>query len=207
MLRRIVLHGRLATEYTDSIELDADDLTNVVFGLNSNFPGFYNDFVAGEWHILKGAVENNNDMKPEEVGMMFGETAKEIHIFPRIQGAGGDSFWGVILGVAIIAVAFWAAPAAGGLGATAFSIGGAGITFGNIAMFGLSMALSGIAGMLAPTPEVGDYTAAEGAADRPSFLFNGPVNVMAAGGPVPLVYGRHEVGSTVISAGVSAERL
>jgi predicted phage tail protein len=42
--------------------------------------------------------------------------------------------------------------------------------------------------------------AAQEAATKNSFLFNGAVNTVEQGGPVPLVYGRAMVGSTVISS-------
>lgn len=207
MLRRICLHGRLAEKYTNEIELDVDDLRGVVAGLNSNYPGFIDDFVEGEWHILRGNPENNNSMTNEEVTLTFGNIT-EIHIYPRLEGAGGDNgLWSVVLGVVIIAVAWWAAPVGAGLGGTLMSVGGATIAYGNVAMFGLSVALTGVAQMMAPTPQVGDMMAAERAEDRPSFMFNGPVNVMVAGGPVPLVYGEYEVGSTVVSAGVVTEKI
>ena len=41
--------------------------------------------------------------------------------------------------------------------------------------------------------------------DRPSFLFNGVTNNSQQGGPVPLVFGTHLVGSVVINAGLNAE--
>lgn len=209
-LRRIYLHGRLANDYTSEIELDADDLRSVVAGIESNFNGFFNDFVNGEWHIVRGDfLEDNSDfMDNEEAGMLFGNT-NEIHIIPKIEGAGG--IWKVVIGVGLIALAFWTAGASlgalGVMGGEAFAIGGLSISFGNIAMFGLSMALSGIAQMLAPTPGTGSSLSAERAADRPSFMFNGAVNVMVSGGPVPLVYGLYETGSTVISAGITVDQI
>lgn len=207
MLRNIHLHGRLAEQYTDVLELTADNLYSVIAGLESNFPGFREDFIEGEWHIIRGDAETGSDMSMEQVELSFSEKHKDIHIYPKLEGAGGkNGTWQVILGIVIIAVAWWAAPAGAGLGATAFEVAGYGVSYGQIAMFGLSMALSGAAAMMAPTPQLGDMLASERAQDRPSFMFNGATNVMVAGGPVPLVYGEFEVGSTVISAGVSTEK-
>ena len=39
----------------------------------------------------------------------------------------------------------------------------------------------------------------------PSYIFNGPVNTMAQGHPVPIGYGEMIVGSAVISAGISVD--
>jgi predicted phage tail protein len=81
-----------------------------------------------------------------------------------------------------------------------------GITYGTIAMTGASMVLGGVAGLLSPGPQVQkqptDMAAAE---DQPSFLFNGVTNNTQAGGPVPLVFGTHLVGSIVISAAIHTE--
>lgn len=205
MLRKIVLHGRLAEQYTDQIELDADDLRMVVSGINSNYNGFADDFVSGEWHVLRGDPDNKDSMSTEEVGMTISDRVKVLHIFPRIEGEGGDGTLQVILGIVIIAGAYMLGGPAG-FGATAGTFGGATITYGNIALFGLAMSLSGVAQMMAPMPELGDALAAERAQDKPSFMFNGATNVMVAGGPVPLVYGEFEVGSTVISAGINVEK-
>lgn len=209
MLRKIVLHGRLATDYTPEIEIDADDLRMVVAGLESNYNGFLNDFVEGEWHILRGDLDKDDCMTSDQITMLFGTDNTEIHIFPKIEGAGGkNGVWTAVLGIAIIAFAWWAAPAGAGLGGVAWGAEAAmGISYGQIAMFGVSMALSGVSAMMAPTPSVGDFMSAERAQDKPSFMFNGPVNVMVAGGPVPLVYGEYEVGSTVVSAGIVVEKL
>ena len=42
---------------------------------------------------------------------------------------------------------------------------------------------------------------------NPSYLFNGPVNTIKQGGPVPLLYGRMMVGSQVISSGITTSQL
>jgi predicted phage tail protein len=57
--------------------------------------------------------------------------------------------------------------------------------------------------MLAPQPKT------PGTPDRPenkpSYVFDGPINTAAQGNPVPVCYGRLIVGSQVISAGMVAE--
>src|SRR5205823_428362 len=79
-------------------------------------------------------------------------------------------------------------------------IGFAGITYGNVALFGASLLLSGISGLLTnltdPT-KVGPTTA--------SYLLNGPTNTADQGGAVPLVFGRFRVGSTVVSTSLHAK--
>lgn len=77
---------------------------------------------------------------------------------------------------------------------------------------GIGLLASGvIATFFGPKPPV---TAAHQASDRgdtkdgvSSYLFNGPVNTVAQGGAVPLLYGRMIVGSQVISSSIHTASL
>ena len=61
----------------------------------------------------------------------------------------------------------------------------------------------GIIQMLVPVPKTGDPS--ERPENKPSTYFDGAVNTMAQGHPVPLGYGKLMVGSAVISAGLTVE--
>jgi predicted phage tail protein len=106
-----------------------------------------------------------------------------LKIVPLVQGAG--SFGKIIAGIGLIAIGV----ISGGTLAPA------------IISMGLALAMSGVAQMLAPrqqataTPEKADNT--------PNLAFDGAVNTMGQGGPVPLGYGRLIIGSQVISVGFS----
>lgn len=71
---------------------------------------------------------------------------------------------------------------------------------GQMMFMGAAMAMGGIAQMLsAHSP------AQNGSSNsKSSYYFNGAENVTSQGGPVPLLYGRMRVGSTVISEGILA---
>ena len=60
------------------------------------------------------------------------------------------------------------------------------------------MTLSGIAGLLTPTPKTPEQTEDP----RESFNFSGITNSSAPGVPVPIVLGRTITGSVVVSAGI-----
>jgi predicted phage tail protein len=66
-----------------------------------------------------------------------------------------------------------------------------------------SLVLGGIAQLLTPIPKIG------GAEDDPrkSYSFSGVQNVSRQGVPVPIVYGEMIVGSIVISAGISTDKV
>jgi len=109
---------------------------------------------------------------------------------------GGASAVGrIILGAALI---FFAPMAAGWV-------------FGNTAMVGLAtgiatfapqigmaLILGGVSQLLFSPPQAQSVERPE---NKPSFAFDGPVNTMQQGNPVPICYGELIVGSQVISAG------
>ncbi|SPA17263.1 tail assembly protein [Cupriavidus taiwanensis] len=87
------------------------------------------------------------------------------------------------------------------VGMTVFGMGVAGM----VASVGLSLILSGVASLLTPKPKAPGSGSLEKPEDMPSAYFNGAVNTVEPGHPVPVGYGTMMVGSQVISAGLSAE--
>lgn len=110
-----------------------------------------------------------------------------LKVVPLVEGAGAV---GKILAGAAIAVAGFFT------GGTAWAAYGAAIT-----SIGLSLALGGIAQLIAPRASSG--ATQEQPENEPSLAFDGAVNTMGQGGPVPLGYGRMLIGSQVISVGFS----
>lgn len=197
-MREIHLHGPLKVRFGGPFLLDVRDSAEVVRALSAQLDGFREVLVNSNWQILKGSVEYGQVIGEEELKLSLGKT-REIHILPAIQGAGGNSGVGKVLAGAAIIGASFMVPGAGLFGAGI-------ITKGGLATFGTALALGGVSTMLAPSPQ-SNYTDREQPDQRPSFLFNGPVNTSTQGLPVPLVYGRILTGSVVISAGMSAEEL
>ncbi|MEM5371961.1 phage tail protein [Paraburkholderia azotifigens] len=104
-----------------------------------------------------------------------------VRLVPVVAGSKADGLWLTIGGVALFSAGaislFWANP-------YAYQMMG----------LGASLALGGVAQMISPHPPV-----------------NSPVplpaqNVVAQGGPVPIVYGRMRVGSTLISASSTSSK-
>lgn len=122
-----------------------------------------------------------------------------------LAGAGGAGGAGAGAGAGAAAGAAGAAGASAGaigLGGAAFNstlMAAAGISGTNVALFGAAMVFGGISALLAPTP--GAMTG--GPQDtKPSYLFNGQVNMTDQGNPVPLVLGKIRVPGQVISLGI-----
>jgi predicted phage tail protein len=130
-----------------------------------------------------------------ELNHPTGEQA--ITIAPVITGAGGDGLGQVLLGAAIIAVAWW--------NPMGWAASGAFLSQATLYSVGTSIALGGVAQMIAPTPMSSEP--AERQDNKPSYVFNGAVNTTAQGQPVPVGYGRMIVGSAVISAGIDVDEL
>jgi predicted phage tail protein len=72
-----------------------------------------------------------------------------------------------------------------------------------IGVAGASMALGGVVQML--SPQAGGLRMRQGAENKPSYAFGGPVNTTAQGNPVGVLYGTREIGGAIISAGIYTE--
>jgi len=205
--KTVHLHGALGEQYGKTHELWGDNVHMLVRGLVGTLPGFEQTIRDGSWAVVAGDIDDKYLEINEELTTLNIAKYNEIHILPEIDGRGRGL--GLIIGIGLLFVgglgAFGVLGAGGGFGATAFSAFGMTVTWGNIALFGLSMTLNGIASMMAPSPKLGDIP--ERPDERPSYLFNGPVNVGEQGGPVPLVYGEFRTGSTTVSAGITTEEV
>src|SRR6185437_7316717 len=151
----------------------------------------------------------------------------DLHIVPVLAGSKNSGFGKVLFGSVLVAAAVVTAGAAAGpetaalvastttpVEATAAAAGVgmglgltavAGITYGQIAAFGAMMAFGGISQLIAPHPTVSDYSQQNPVDQRPSYIFNGPVNASVQGGPVPCVFGETITGSVVVYSGLDVQ--
>lgn len=218
-MRTIHLYGPLAEEFGPQYHLDVATAAEAVRALTVVLGRRFAEILReGEWHVVAGSeLEGGEDFGgPDLLG--FGLGARDLHLCPAISGS-KSGFFQAVLGVAMLAAAFYLAPplvtgtgpiagSLGGMGAEAFSIAGMSMTYGNLAMSGLIMSLGGLSQMLTSTPQqASSYSTREAAEDRPSFLFNGARNTVEQGNPVAVVYGRFRVGGTIISAGLEVEQI
>lgn len=207
-VRSIYMHGALATKFGyPEISLDVASPREALNALANQVPGFTEYVRHYDWQIIVGDVETGRSLGANELDFRPGK--RPFHIVPVVAGAKKGGAAKIIAGVVLIALTVVTAGMAAPIGAGALgmgaTIGGTSITLGNVAMFGVSMVLSGVSSLLAPTPEFSKP--AESVAQNSSHLFDGPQNVAEQGGPIPLVFGRFEVGTTVISSGISTEKV
>lgn len=193
MIVTIHLHG-IARKFGEKYDLDVKTSKEAINALGIMIEGFADMIRAGEWHVLRGPVENGNDEDAATIEVSLGNV-REIHLMPAIKGSGGGNGAGIfttILGVVMIVVGIFGSPFTGGssLGLTA---AGVGMLVGGIVM--LTMKIPGA------------DTNTENADNKASFLFSGPKNQSTQGVAIPRGYGRVRTGSIVISAGLFAEQI
>lgn len=214
----IHLHGRLRKEFGPSFTLAVRTPAEAVRALCCLKPGIEPVLREGAWRVVRGPLKGGRRLGPDELSVNLD---KEMHILAAGRGAGGGRGSGAgktILGVVLIAAAVALAPWTGGaslagtaggvggtaagatgLGATAFTAFGASVTYGNIALFGAAMLMGGVSMLLSPSPGAMNGGPQD---TKPSYLFNGQINMADQGLPVPLVLGKMRVPGIVISLGM-----
>jgi predicted phage tail protein len=193
---KIKLLGELGRHFGREHQLEVASASEAIRALSANYPGFERELVQSQergvgYRVLAGDANLSLDALGHPTG------AQTITIVPVITGAGGDGLGQVLLGAAIIAVAWW--------NPMGWAASGAFLSQATLYSVGTSIALGGVAQMIAPTPMSTDP--AERQDNKPSYVFNGAVNTTAQGQPVPVGYGRMIVGSAVISAGIDVDEL
>jgi predicted phage tail protein len=179
----IYLHGYLRDRFGDGFDLAVNSVSEAISALCCVVPGFLEAFRDGEFRVLVG----DEAQTLETVGMPSGHLP--IHIVPVVAG-GKDDLMQVLTGAALIAAGyFFGGPGGGMLAQTLMGMG-------------TSMALGGVAQMLAGHPQAGGPDNVE---VRNGKFFNGAENTSQQGCCIPVGYGEMEVGSIVISAGTTAE--
>ncbi len=196
MLRKIKLYGRLKDFIGVSVlEAEVNNAGEAIRFLLANWPELTSHMANQYYQVDVGA----SSIPVEELSYPAG--SDDIKIIPVVGGGGnvGRIILGaVLIGVAIMnpAVGFGLGPAglAGGFATASGAFSFAALA-GNI---GIALVLSGVAGLLAPIPEVPDNEADP----ENSFSFNGVQQTSRSGTAIPVIYGEVITGSVVVSAKV-----
>lgn len=143
--------------------------------------------------------------KPESIFnselVMINEKLETLDIVPIIKGAGGGGgnsstkgILALVLGVLLIATGVFA-PVGFGLGlGTAASATLSGALIGA----GLGLAVTGVTLLMMSPPKFDDFRKIQEDGSKPSYLFDGPSNILGEGGPVPVGYGTMKIGSQTV---------
>lgn len=201
-LVRVRFFGRLAeslgrSDWALSVSSPTEALQAVEANTGKMVSSLLENWASEFFVVINGVVAKSI----EEMTIMRRADLKTIDFIPVFRGAGGNSSgWMILVGVLLVVLVLVAPYGVVGLGSSASTTAGA--VAGSI-MFGagLSLIMSGIAGMLAPTDK---FDKNEKPENTPSYIFNGALNTYRQGNVIPVGYGRLIVGSQVISAGVRA---
>jgi len=192
-LRTIRLYGKLGATFGRVHRFVCTDTAGAIRALCAMLPGFEAHLLQSKdrglgYAVFIGKQNIREDMLAAPVG------DDDIRIAPVVLGSGRGGFLNIVLGVVLVAAAFWT----GGASMAAWG-------FGSKMMFGMgvSMLLGGVSQMLVRQPK--GLTGVESPDNGASYNFNGPVNVTAQGNPVPVLYGEMIVGSVTISGEISSE--
>ncbi len=191
------LHGKLGEAVgRKEWELDVSTVSEALYAINTQSDEKIRQFFIqrensyARYKVLVNGEETSPSLniKENELTIRLGEI-KEVDIVPVLEGA-GLGWIGVILG---------------GIG-----MGFAQTDMGMLAS--LALLVTGISNVLSKPPELPEQRQIINPSSDPtalanSYLFNGPVNVLNEGGPVPIGYGRLIVGSQVISSSYSIRKV
>jgi len=191
----IKLSGSLAKKFWRQKDylLESGTTQEVFSALKHTIDGF-EDFIRDQARRgMRYAIFRNRENVGEDRFTMSGTT--EIRIVPVIAGSKNSGLFQTVAGVALIVV-----------GAVASAFGQAWIGAPMIKI-GIALTIGGVIQMLTPVPKSPGQQDQASTENKPSYLFNGAFNSTQQGLPVPVVYGRMLVGSSVVSVGTWAEAL
>lgn len=201
-LVRVRFFGRLAeslgrSDWALSVSSPTEALQAVEANTGKMVSSLLENWASEFFVVVNGVVVKSI----EEMTIMRRADLRTIDFIPVFRGAGsGSAGWMILVGVLLVVLVLVAPYGVVGLGTAASTTTGAvagSILFGA----GLSLIMSGVAAMLAPTDK---FDKNEKPENTPSYIFNGALNTYRQGNVIPVGYGRLIVGSQVISAGVRA---
>jgi predicted phage tail protein len=183
----VKLLGELGKRFGRKHRFMANSARDVFSALSNQLEGFKDYFCnAHEKGIgFKLVDDDPNGMDYENVLM----GCRRLIIAPVISGSGAVGR--ILIGVALIALAF--IPIAGQAAFAGFVAGKFAVGSAVLFNIGVSLALTGVAQLLTPTPDAQKET------DRKdSFLFDRATDLTVQGQPVPILYGEYLAASPLI---------
>ena len=202
-MRNVHFYGKLKTLIPAPVRLDIDTPGEAIRAVAVQVPGFLAMLKEGSYRVVVGKnTKKGLDLELEDIND-FRMGHNDLHIVPVVAGAAGKggAMIKTILGAALIGAAIFMS---GGLLAAPLAASGmlSGVTWGNIAMIGAAIALSGISQLITKPQENKDDK------KQDSYSLSGPGNVYTQGNPVPLIYGGELItGGVLISGGIDIEKI
>ena len=197
MLKTMRLKGIMAKKFGPVHRFHVADLRELIRAMCSQVPGFKKYVSNAHLNGVRFAFFSGKDnISLQEFDMC--SASAEFEMEPIIEGSKRGGTLQIIIGAVAIVAAFFTA----GASLAAFGLSAAAATGVTTALTGLgiSMLLGGVVQMLTPQPKY-NVGASSSTDNKPNYAFGAPVNTVAMGYPVPVLYGQREIGGAIISAG------
>jgi predicted phage tail protein len=183
-MRSVFLHGALGDEFGESFRFEIDTAAEAVRALNCAFPSKFLKALEGKtYRVVMGQPDTGMDLDIElATALRLGSA--DLHFIPVAAGAMTQTAKGttkLILGTALVGAAIFAS---GGTLATPLASTGllSGLTWGNIALVGVGLALAGVSTLLTKP-------AAQTASNDVSVSGAAQGETGQQGSAIPLIYG------------------
>jgi len=194
-MQTVYLNGEIA-KFGEKWQTSCNTVSEILRLIECQTPGFRKHLVeAAEAGIDYQIMRGKDLIEADDLFLSIGEDDIIITELPAGAGKVGKIIAGVILVVAAVLLA----PVDGGF--TLAKLGealAANFYLQAMALVGVSLITAGISEMMMPGPEV------DGTEQNRNYLFQGPVNTMSQGMPVPLAYGELIVGGAPIGVSFSS---
>lgn len=198
MLKTMRLKGLMAKKFGRVHRFHVADLRELIRAMCSQVPGFKKYVSNAHLNGIRFAFFSGKDnISLQEFDMC--SASAEFEMEPIIEGSKRGGTLQIIIGAVAIVAAFFTAGASFAAFA-GISAAAAAATTTALTGLGISMLLGGVVQMLTPQPKF-NVGASSSTDNKPNYAFGAPVNTVAMGYPVPVLYGEREIGGAIISAG------
>lgn len=199
MLKTLVFEGKMAKKFGKEHQYHVADLPEMLRAMCSQVPGFKKYMSEAHMKGIRFAFFNGkSNIGVDEFDMTRG--GDTYRIMPVIEGAKNAGVLQIVIGAVALVAAFFTAGSSLALWGAAMSAGAISATT-VLTGIGISMMLGGVVQLLTPQPSFN--TGASSSTDnKPNYAFGSPVNTVAMGYPVPVLFGECEIGGAIISAGM-----
>ncbi|SLK15308.1 Phage-related protein, tail component [Enterobacter sp. NFR05] len=199
MLKTLTLKGVAAKKFGRVHRFHVADIREMLRAMCSQVPGF-KKYMSNAHHsgVRFAFFRDGENIGVEEFELT--STASDFTLMPVTEGAKQGGVLQIVIGAVALVAAFFTAGGSLALWGAAMSAGAISATT-VLTGIGLSMMLGGVVQMLTPQPKI-NIGASSSTDNKPNYAFGAPVNTVAMGYPVPLLYGQREIGGAIISAGL-----
>jgi len=216
-VRRINLEGELGEKFGKVWHLNVKSPAEAVRAIDAQRKGFRKYFLdTGEKGIGYEVIVGDQGLQQEEA-LLYPTPMRDDYTFiPIPQGGKSRAFGMIMMGVALFVTAgmasgvlasAWGTATTGAYASTTTFLGNLGAEImaaemltQSAMLMGGALMLGGVAQLLAPSPE------SSAGNEEQSYLFDGAINSVKQGTPIPILYGRMTVGGAVISASIKSNQ-